>query len=167
MEDWERSRRRAMPGGAARRDELEKGPSGRTLCRWCRLEVPPPRRTFCSDYCVHQWRLRSDPGYLRQCLFARDRGICALCRADTAAAWIWIQRLRGGKRALALREWGLKTLSRKSLWDADHIVPVADGGGECDLANMRTLCLKCHRKVTLEWRAARARTGLTSSGAGA
>jgi hypothetical protein len=24
-------------------------------------------------------------------------------------------------------------------------VPVAEGGGECDLSNMRTLCLKCHR----------------------
>jgi 5-methylcytosine-specific restriction endonuclease McrA len=35
------------------------------------------------------------------------------------------------------------------LWDADHIVPVAEGGGECDLANMRTLCLKCHRAATL------------------
>jgi hypothetical protein len=27
-------------------------------------------------------------------------------------------------------------------------VPVAEGGGECDLANMRTLCLKCHRAAT-------------------
>jgi hypothetical protein len=24
-------------------------------------------------------------------------------------------------------------------------VPVAAGGGECDLSNMRTLCLQCHR----------------------
>ncbi|HWW98572.1 MAG TPA: hypothetical protein VNY74_12785 [Edaphobacter sp.] len=23
------------------------------------------RRTFRSDYCVHQWRLRTDPNYLR------------------------------------------------------------------------------------------------------
>jgi hypothetical protein len=23
---------------------------------------------------------------------------------------------------------------------------VAVGGGECDLGNMRTLCLKCHRR---------------------
>src|SRR5581483_7715613 len=27
-----------------------------------------------------------------------------------------------------------------------HILPVASGGGECDLSNMRTLCLKCHRE---------------------
>lgn len=42
------------------------------------------------------------------------------------------------------KDWGV----RRNLWDADHIVPVAEGGGECDLANMRTLCLKCHRAVT-------------------
>jgi 5-methylcytosine-specific restriction endonuclease McrA len=38
------------------------------------------------------------------------------------------------------------------LWDADHIVPVVEGGGECDLANMRTLCLKCHKLATAELR---------------
>jgi hypothetical protein len=31
-------------------------------------------------------------------------------------------------------------------------VPVVEGGGECDLGNMRTLCLKCHRKQTAELR---------------
>ena len=46
------------------------------------------------------------------------------------------------------REWG----GRKHLWDADHIVPVAEGGGECDLSNMRTLCLRCHRAATAELR---------------
>jgi 5-methylcytosine-specific restriction endonuclease McrA len=48
--------------------------------------------------------------------------------------------------------WGLKPGQRASLWDADHVVPVAEGGGECDLSNMRTLCLKCHRRVTMELR---------------
>ena len=35
-------------------------------------------------------------------------------------------------------------------WDADHIVSVVEGGGECGLDNYRTLCLPCHRKVTRE-----------------
>jgi 5-methylcytosine-specific restriction endonuclease McrA len=54
-------------------------------------------------------------------------------------------------------EWHLG--SRKSLWDADHIVPVSEGGGECDLSNMRTLCLKCHRAHTAELRERRLRKG--------
>jgi len=46
----------------------------------------------------------------------------------------------------------LNRISRKSLWDADHILPVAEGGGECDLSNLRTLCLACHRMFTGELR---------------
>jgi len=39
---------------------------------------------------------------------------------------------------------------RRSLWDADHIIPVVEGGGECDLENIRTLCLRCHRVATAQ-----------------
>lgn len=35
---------------------------------------------------------------------------------------------------------------------ADHIVPIADGGDEFDLDNVRTLCVPCHKKVTATWR---------------
>ncbi len=37
---------------------------------------------------------------------------------------------------------------RSSYWDADHIVPVVEGGGECTMANIRTLCVHCHQRVT-------------------
>ena len=40
------------------------------------------------------------------------------------------------------------TPGRSTGWDADHIVPVAEGGGQCDLANIRTLCHPCHKTVT-------------------
>lgn len=40
-----------------------------------------------------------------------------------------------------------------ALWQADHIVAVADGGGECDLSNFRTLCTVCHASVTAGQRA--------------
>ncbi len=51
-----------------------------------------------------------------------------------------------------MRHWGLNTRMRKSLWDADHILPVTEGGGECDVDNIRTLCLRCHRLVTAQLR---------------
>jgi 5-methylcytosine-specific restriction endonuclease McrA len=137
------STRRSMAGGRAERSGLPKGPNGRCLCRWCNLEVPAGRLTFCSDWCVEEWRLRSDPGHLRERVFERDRGICAACGLDCLAQWRHLKRLRGSGRSKAVAAWSLR--GRKSLWDADHIVPVAEGGGECDLANMRTLCLKCHR----------------------
>lgn len=142
------STNRTMPGGWADRATLPKGANGRNLCRWCNLEVPKGRLTFCSQWCVEQWRLRTDAGYLREKVLERDRGICAACGIDCLHAERQLKRLRGSARLKALLEWGLRAGARKSLWDADHIVPVVEGGGECDLANIRTLCLKCHRAAT-------------------
>jgi len=143
---------RAMPAGRADRDSLPKGPNGRALCRWCNLEVPPGRFTFCSEWCVNEWRLRSSPAYLREQVFARDHGVCAACGLDCEREMRRLKRLKGSRRVLGWAGWGVAPGSRRSLWDADHIVPVAEGGGECDLANMRTLCLKCHRRITAELR---------------
>ena len=146
---------RTLSGGRASRHDLPIGPNGLPLCRWCDLEIlARRRRTFCSDYCVHQWRLRTDPGYLRDQVFARDRGRCAVCQIDTVAAYAALKRARGPARVAGLRLYGIKTItSRRSLWDADHILPVAEGGGQCDLDNIRTLCLLCHRDATAELRA--------------
>jgi 5-methylcytosine-specific restriction enzyme A len=141
---------RTLPGGRISSEALAAGPNGLPLCRWCDLEIlAKRRRTFCSDYCVHQWRLRTDPGYLRDQVFARDHGRCAACGIDAVAAYNALKRARGAARAAGLRLYGLKTIAaRRSLWDADHIRPVAEGGGQCDLDNLRTLCLLCHREAT-------------------
>ena len=135
-----------MAGGRVTRGDLALGENGRALCRWCNLEVPTGRRSFCSDWCVEEWRIRSDPGYLREQVLARDCGICALCGLDCLAEYRRLRRLRGLSKTKALLLW--KASGRKSLWDADHIVPVVEGGGECDLTNLRTLCLRCHREHT-------------------
>lgn len=112
------------------------------------MEVPRRRFTFCSEYCVHEWKLRTQPAYLRERVLERDGGICAGCGVDTLAEARRMRYARGARRAELLRHWGLRTRTRRSLWDADHIVPVAEGGGECDLGNIRTLCLRCHRAAT-------------------
>lgn len=119
------------------------------ICRWCGGPVPKCRFTFCSPECVHHWRLRTDPGYLRDQVFLRDRGVCAACLVDTEALRKDKRKLDFAARRRFEKEWG----RRKALWDADHIIPVAEGGGQCDLSNMRTLCLKCHRRATNALRA--------------
>ena len=134
------STRRAQPGGWVKR---QRGP-----CRWCGAAVLPPRLTFCGAACVHEWKLRTDPGYLREKVYERDRGVCAACGVDTVALRRDKRKLDYAARRLFEKEWG----KRPKLWDADHIVPVVEGGGECDLSNMRTLCLKCHRAATTELR---------------
>lgn len=144
---------RSQKGGWADSKTLERGAGGRPLCRWCRTEVPKGRRTFCGETCVHQWKLRTNPGYLREQVLARDKGICAECSADTLALRRGMRKLDYAARRKFLKEWRLAEGSRKSLWDADHLIPVAEGGGQCDLRNMRTLCLLCHRKATTALRA--------------
>jgi 5-methylcytosine-specific restriction protein A len=108
---------------------------------------------------VHEWKLRSDSGYLREQVFARDRGVCAACGADTEMLRRDKRKLDYAARRRFEREWGVTGQNRRSLWDADHIRPVCEGGGECDLSNLRTLCLKCHRQATADLRRRRGRTG--------
>jgi 5-methylcytosine-specific restriction protein A len=150
--------------------KLPKGPNGRSLCRQCGTEVPKGRRSFCGDTCIEQWRIRTDPSYVRALVFERDRGVCALCGLNTAT----LQRRRP-KTVRTMRDYEAHLayceeiralgytgsfLGRKggnrSMWDADHIVPVSEGGGECDLDNFRTLCVPCHKRATAELASRRA-----------
>jgi 5-methylcytosine-specific restriction endonuclease McrA len=120
-------------------------------CRRCGQPIPKGRRTFCSPVCVHEWRLRTDPGYLRDQVFARDKGVCAGCGVDTVRQELDLKILRRKNRAAWEEKCRLLAIPlnrRSNLWDADHIVPVAEGGGECGLDNLRTVCLACHRAVT-------------------
>jgi len=141
-----------MRGGRAELRTLPRGRSGRCLCRWCNLEVPKGRITFCSEWCVHEWKLRTDPGYLRAQVLARDHGVCGQCGLDCLAEYRRLKRARGRKRPVGWAEWDLRPGGRSSLWDAHHMIPVVEGGGECDLSNLRSLCLRCHRAATTELR---------------
>ena len=121
----------------------------RGTCRWCGGPVAPPKRTFCSDACVHEWRIRSDPGYVRECLWKRDHGICAHCGLDTVAEARERYEERHGRPYP--EHWG-----KRGPWDADHIHPVHLGGGECGLEGYQTLCKDCHKAKTAREAAARA-----------
>jgi 5-methylcytosine-specific restriction enzyme A len=146
------STRRKQPGGWAKRKYLARGPNGRVLCRRCGQEVAPPRRTFCSDACVHEWRLRTDPAYLRERVLRRDKGVCAICGLNTVALSSALRKLNWRGRQRRCAELGVPIGRIKSLWDADHVVPVVEGGGECTLENMRTLCIPCHKRATADLR---------------
>lgn len=76
--------RRLIGKELLRRGE-ERGPGGRRICRYvhCHNEVPPGRRTWCSDECVHQYRLQAHWNYARQHLRKREKGVCQVCGTDT------------------------------------------------------------------------------------
>ncbi len=146
-----------------------RGPDGEKLCRYCLRPVPKGRRTMCSRECAHEWMLRRDMGYVRQQVYQRDKGVCAICGVDTREVAKAIEELHrtvlesyGYTRYGSVwATWyaGLGIDRRGSLWDADHIVPVVEGGGGCGLENYRTLCVWCHRRETAELARRRARPG--------
>jgi 5-methylcytosine-specific restriction enzyme A len=141
---------RIKKGGWCNPDLLPRGSNGRALCRQCDLEVPLGRRSFCSQICVDEWKLRTDPAFLRSKVFERDRGICANCGIDTEKLKREIRCLSWEDRKVTLINKGFSY--EKSFWEADHILPVVLGGGECGLNNIRTLCFPCHKKVTAQLR---------------
>ena len=141
---------------------LPIGSDGYRCCRYCGGSVIPPKRTFCSADCVHEYRLRSSGSYLRQQVYLRDGGICAICCIDTKELAKTLSRMDPADpaRDILLKENNIhktrKIKLRKcggGLWDADHIVQVMDGGGECGLENIRTLCIRCHKLITASSRA--------------
>jgi 5-methylcytosine-specific restriction protein A len=130
------------------------GEHGERLCYNCLGPLPPHRRFNCSKECSKAWRVRTSHAYMRYLVFQRDHGVCALCSADTVALQKEYSRLPNSTERSHFRDQHGIPVGRSSSdwWDADHIVPVIEGGGECDLANFRTLCLPCHKKVTRELR---------------
>jgi 5-methylcytosine-specific restriction endonuclease McrA len=94
---------------------------------------------------------------LRECVFERDGGVCALCGLNTHKLRRRIMRLPFAQRMReirALQERGVVHRRRKSWWEADHILAVVEGG-DSNLDNLRTLCIPCHREVTRGLRARR------------
>ncbi len=137
------------------------------LCRWCGAKVQGRRTSWCSQACVDQYLIRTDPGFAAGKVFQRDRGVCQMCRVDTLAVrdrlallaqhapvkvMVFLAAKRVGlvSRVQRHREGGMSLdFQIPRLWQMDHIVPVVKGGGSCGLDNLRTLCLWCHRKVTI------------------
>jgi 5-methylcytosine-specific restriction enzyme A len=145
---------------SANKTRLKHAPDGTPLCRQCGTPVKPPKRTFCCEACVSAWKLRTSGTYLRRVVFARDHGICALCgfNAPVMERKLKAALKRSHDEWNALREQLHLTEheAMSSLWQADHIVPVIEGGGCASLTGLRTLCVTCHKRATAELRRKRA-----------
>lgn len=126
---------------------------GVKACRECGMERPHAARwrTFCSESCIHDWKIRSQPAYAAKLVLERDHGVCVSCSLDCVGLLHQLLRLPYATRQKRMSELGLTSVDRR-LWEMDHIVPVVEGGGSCGLDNLRTLCWRCHRRVTAELR---------------
>ena len=129
---------------------------GMKCCRYCRNPITQSRRrTFCSAVCVDEYMIRSSGSYLRRAVYNRDKGVCDECGIDTKILsrrlLLFTKESPERKALLATHNISDNRVIRKrknggGMWDADHIIPVKDGGGCCGLDNLRTLCISCHKK---------------------
>ncbi|CAM8971617.1 unnamed protein product [Rhodiola kirilowii] len=116
---------------------------------------------FCSLRCYDEYRVRTSNRSLRQELFHLEHGVCTSCELDCHNLVKRLKPLSLTRRREYVEQHAPKVASQKKLleklikdpneghaWHADHIIPVYRGGGECQLDNMRTLCVACHYDVT-------------------
>lgn len=142
--------------------------TGEASCAWCLKLLPalpglpaptvvgsPLQGRCCSQACFEKRSVQSSQAAIRWQIFALERGVCRVCSLDAHTLFKRIKVMEPPERLQELLRVGLKStksmLERPSegmFWQADHIRPVAEGGGECDLANLRTLCTPCHARET-------------------
>ncbi|KAF8668647.1 hypothetical protein HU200_051823 [Digitaria exilis] len=105
--------------------------------------------------------LKDSINHSTEALFQIERGKCSQCKLDCSKLVRHMKPLSMEKREEYIRKAAPNIANRKNLldklvrepidgnaWHADHIIPVYKGGGECNLENMRTLCVACHYVVT-------------------
>jgi 5-methylcytosine-specific restriction endonuclease McrA len=105
-------------------------------CAWCGAELPKRRRTWCSDACAdafwknHWWSLA------RRAVKRRDRYKCKRC----------------GHKPLGRTHPQYRKTRKTDRLEVNHIVQArgAHRSLSClhHLANLETLCLRCHNEET-------------------
>ena len=144
------------------------------LCLYCAGERDEsgarcePDSPFCSTGCVDAYLLRIGHGsHGRKACFDRDKGICAACKRDCHGLFLRLKPLPADRRReVLLEEFAgpdgpgsllttrrlegiVKRCQEGDIWEADHIKPVAGGGGEAtSSAQLQTLCVPCHNAKT-------------------
>lgn len=143
---------------------------GNRVCNTCAGLLPTSRtdtvlqhtrELFCSDPCATRYMHRTKRTGLREDLFALERGVCQRCSRDCHAFAKLLQVHGQSQRKELILQFDARYRSHPDLllqlahaahegnaWHADHIVPVSEGGGECGLDNMQTLCTMCHIEST-------------------
>jgi 5-methylcytosine-specific restriction endonuclease McrA len=124
------------------------------------VELSGRRYCWCSNECVNEFFLVTDGNAQRRAVYARDRGVCTECGIDCVELAENIENLVRRRHAADTSR-RLYTVRAEiyqehnipfgrqgcELWDADHIVPLAEGGRDHP-DNMRTLCIPCHQAAT-------------------
>jgi len=141
-----------------------RGPNGRRFCRVCKSELPPKSGncSACPGDCMKTYRA----GFwtwreVRYAVYRRDKRRCRICGRDLRKMGEWLRRVHWKLSLLESRELRrLLGIPRNrgidSVWDVDHVNPVADHGPAESIDELRTLCIWCHKSVSAKYARSRA-----------
>lgn len=152
-------------------------PVGKNRSTWCSPACVEAFRLRCDPACIRRHIERTRPLVCAIC--GRDiawlKGLKhRASRAHTAHYHIdqpcyhpghtwdkrWMNR-RGHKNRRRIARWArlghhlpqwLASRGLAGIWEADHVVPVIEGGGLADESNYRILCVPCHKRETARLR---------------
>eukprot|EP00897_Mesotaenium_endlicherianum_P001819 jgi/Mesen1/1665/ME000135S00648 len=156
-------------GNKRRQEEQVWSANEEPLCHMCKLPCRSSRARraavfsdlFCTRTCVDEYLGKTSSAYVRSVVFEMERGVCTGCHLDCHALVECARVLPPAQRRRyilqkapafqshpAMLQRLVKDCLEGNAWHADHVVPVRDGGGECALENLRTLCVACHAANT-------------------
>nr|CCD15802.1 unnamed protein product [Trypanosoma congolense IL3000] len=117
---------------------------------------------FCSGACRSAFYVKRSSSAARRGVQEADRGICSVCQVDCELIYMLVSAAGSRKN----REDVLEKLHPQlrhhpalfnrivehptpgNIWNADHILPVSQGGGAANIDNLQTLCVACHADKT-------------------
>jgi len=103
-------------------------------CINCGAELSPPRRSYCSEECRHQFRI------------VELQENVMLGHYDWRLLWPRMRSEVLKRDNYTCQACGARGIISDDL-EVHHIVPVSKGGECLDPENLITLCKKCHRKT--------------------
>lgn len=118
------------------------------ICALCQKDCELDRRIARETEALWRWLARREADRL-----ADIRKLALMSwqhEGEHPSPWMWANKWV--EEDVKARGWDF----RGHTWEADHILPVIEGGGGCGPEGYRTLCLACHKIETAKLAARRA-----------
>ncbi|RNF10455.1 putative SNF2/RAD54 related DNA helicase [Trypanosoma conorhini] len=118
---------------------------------------------FCSGRCRAAFYIKRSGSAVRRSVREADNGICSHCHVDCEVLCALLAAATTGRERESIldrmhphmRQYPalfnriIENPVAGNVWNADHVLPVSQGGGQATMENLQTLCVACHAEKTM------------------